>query len=131
MADKLTLTEAIVNRRTYYAINKELPISDDRVVELVKFAITNVPSAFNSQSARLVVLFKNEHEKFWDLVLEALRAIVPAEQFPASEQRIGGFKAGYGSVSQDVAKRCVLCLAVRSSVYAGTDSWVPGADSLL
>ena len=98
MADKLTLLDSITNRRTYYALNKDLPISDSRVEELVTFAIKHVPSSFNSQSARLVVLLKAEHDKFWDAVLEILKPMVPPEQFGHTEQRIGGFKAGYGTV---------------------------------
>jgi uncharacterized protein len=99
MADKLTFFEAVKNRRTYYALNKELPISDDRVVELVNAAVTHVPSSFNSQSARLVVLLKKEHDKFWDFVLEALRPLVPPEQFGHTEKRVAMFKGAYGSVS--------------------------------
>ena len=50
------------------------------------------------QSGRIVVLMDNEHEKFWDIVKETLRARVPAENFAATEERLHGFKDGVGTI---------------------------------
>ena len=47
---------ALKERRSYYGINKELQVSDERIKEIVELAVKHTPSAFNSQSARLVVL---------------------------------------------------------------------------
>lgn len=100
--------EVIAKRRTQYALNKTLPISQADTEYLIKEAIRQAPSSFNSQSSRAVILFGAQHDKFWSFVKEALRKIVPAEAFPASEQRINGFSAGAGSVlffeDQDVIK---------------------------
>ena len=90
--------QALKDRRTYYAISKQSDLSDERIVELVADAVKHSPSAFNSQSARVIVLLGGEHDKLWNLTKEELRKIVPAEQFAATEQRIGGFAAGYGTV---------------------------------
>ena len=98
MASKKSFLEAVKDRRTIYALNKEAPISDKEIVEIVKQAVLHVPSSFNSQSARLVVLLKEEHDKFWDATLEILKTMVPAEQLPSTEGRIAGFKGGYGTV---------------------------------
>jgi len=51
-----TFFETIKNRRTYYAIGSDSPVSDDKIKEIVGNAVNLVPSAFNSQSARAVVL---------------------------------------------------------------------------
>ena len=93
-----TFLEAVKARRTYYALSKELSVSTDRVQEIVKESLREVPSSFNSQSNRVVVLFGAEHEKFWDLVSETLKAIVPADSWEATAGRLAGFKAGAGSV---------------------------------
>ncbi|KAF2085474.1 Nitroreductase [Saccharata proteae CBS 121410] len=98
MSASKTFMEAVKERRTYYAINKEAPISDDRIVEIVNEAVLHTPSSFNSQSARVVVLLKAEHDKFWEQVKEVLKAMVPPEQFENTEKRINGFQAGYGTV---------------------------------
>ena len=52
----------------------------------------------NSQSTRVVVLTKNQHDKLWDLTKDALRKIVPMEQFQATSDKIDSFKNGYGTV---------------------------------
>ena len=40
--------EALKHRRTYYAITNQSPISDKEIEEIINFAVTHVPSAFNS-----------------------------------------------------------------------------------
>jgi hypothetical protein len=90
--------DAVKSRRSFYALNKESPIPDDRIETLVKDAVLHTPSAFNSQTSRLVVLLKNDHDRFWELAKEALKPMVSAEQFAQTEKKLDGFKAGYGTV---------------------------------
>src|SRR5437016_5961845 len=45
-----TLFELMKNRRTYYLLNKELPISHGRVEEIVRQALQYTPSSFDTQS---------------------------------------------------------------------------------
>ena len=93
-----TFKEALEHRRTYYGIGKESPIGETEVEELVKFAVKHVPSAFNSQSTRVVVLFGENHLKLWSIVKETLRKIVPETAFETTENKIDSFSAGYASV---------------------------------
>ncbi|KAI1080678.1 Nitroreductase [Whalleya microplaca] len=90
--------ENIKARRTYYALNKDLSISTARIQEIVEEAIRQVPSSFNSQSNRIIVLFGAEHDKFWDLTTEVLKGVVPAEQWEPTAGRMAGFKAGAGTI---------------------------------
>lgn len=93
------LKDAISNRRTYYTIDKNIKVTDKELEELVHFAVKHVPSAFNSQSARIVLLLGSEHIKLWNIVKETLRKIVPPEAFTATESKIdNAFAAGYGTV---------------------------------
>ncbi|KAF2635222.1 nitroreductase family protein [Massarina eburnea CBS 473.64] len=99
MSSTKTFLEAAKERRSIYGLNKEAPISDKKIVELVEAAATHVPSAFNSQSTRLVVLLNEEHDTFWDQVRDVLKEIVPAEQWTTqTEPRIKLFKAAKGSI---------------------------------
>lgn len=91
--------EAALNRRSIYQVQNKSPISDERIKEIVTEAIKHVPSTFNAQSTRLVVLVKDDHVKFWDVVLEILKAHVPEGQWEHTAQRVGGFRGAYGSVS--------------------------------
>ena len=52
-----------------------------------------------SQSTRLVLLLHEQHKAFWEIVKRTLQAIVPAEAFVATEQKIDrSFASGYGTV---------------------------------
>ncbi len=90
--------QAVENRRSIYAIGKESPISDQEIQAIVEHAVKYVPASFNSQSARVVILLKEQHDKLWELTKETLRKIVPAESFAATEEKINSFKNGYGTV---------------------------------
>ncbi|MEV5025060.1 nitroreductase family protein [Paenibacillus sp. LPE1-1-1.1] len=90
--------EAVKSRRSIYGISKESVISDEKIVEIVHEAVLHTPSSFNSQSARVVVLLGENHDKLWDIATNTLRAIVPADQFESTEQKMGSFKSGYGTV---------------------------------
>ncbi len=90
--------EAVKGRRSFYAIGKEPVLSDGDIVSLVENAAKEAPSAFNSQGARIVVLLGKEHDKLWDLTTEVLRAIVPADKFAPTGQKMEAFRNGYGTV---------------------------------
>lgn len=89
---------AVAERRTFYGISKASLVSDERIKEVIDHAVQHTPSAFNSQSARVVLLLDKQHDKLWDITKEALRKIVSADQFAATEDRIHGFQSGYGTV---------------------------------
>ncbi|WP_432776176.1 nitroreductase family protein [Brevibacillus gelatini] len=89
---------AVKDRRTYYGISKEAVVSDERIHELVEEAVKHTPSAFNSQSARVVVLLGEHHDKLWNITKETLRKIVPAENFASTEEKMNAFGNGYGTV---------------------------------
>jgi hypothetical protein len=99
MSSQVPFFDALKERRTYYQLNKEAPISDKQITDIAEKAVLHVPSSFNSQSTRLVVLLNKDHDTFWDFVLEVLKPLTPEEQFPKTEQRVSGFKAAYGTVS--------------------------------
>lgn len=91
--------EAVEHRRTYYHITNSSPISDNEIKEIIAFAVKNVPSAFNSQSSRVVLLLGKNHKKFWDITKEALKAIVPVEAFEKTLAKINtSFDCGYGTI---------------------------------
>lgn len=90
--------DSVEDRRSYYGISKEKVVSDERIQEVVEHAITYSPTAFNSQSGRVLLLLDKEHDKLWDITMEELRKVVPAENFGPTEEKINSFKAGYGTV---------------------------------
>lgn len=101
--------EIIKNRRSIYAIGKNVQQSPEQLAELIQNAIKLSPSAFNSQSSRAVILFDAQHQKFWDIVKDALKAFAKDEEAAAkTNAKIDSFAAGFGTVlffeDQDVVK---------------------------
>ncbi|RJE82051.1 nitroreductase family protein [Paracoccus onubensis] len=92
------MLDNLLKRRSQYALGESLPIPKKETDRLIREAIRQAPSSFNSQSSRAVILFGKESRKFWHLVEEALRIIVPKTDFPKTQKRIGGFAAGAGTV---------------------------------
>lgn len=95
----MNLKDAIKLRRSYYGIDNKITVSDKELEDTVKYALTHTPSAFNSQSGRILLLLGDDHKKLWNIVLETLRKIVPADKFQPTEDKINGcFASGYGTV---------------------------------
>ena len=97
--DTMILKDAIEHRRTIYQLTKKSPIPDSKIKDIVQHAIKHVPSSFNSQSARVVVLLHDDHDKFWDIVRGILKGIVPEDSWEHTGNRIAGFRDAYGTVS--------------------------------
>ena len=118
-------------RRTIYALNKNLPLPAAEVAKIIEHAVLHTPSSFNSQSTRVVVLFGAEHEKLWDLTTEALRAIVPAENFAPTEQKLAMFKAAAGSVLFFEDQKVVKGLQEQFPAYAANfPVWAEHTDAM-
>ncbi|MBJ6353250.1 nitroreductase family protein [Acinetobacter sp. X9] len=100
--------ELIKKRRSIYSIGKNLHHTPSEIERLIQEAVKHSPSAFNSQSSRIVILFNESHQNFWNIVLDVLKTIVPAEALAGTEQKIQSFAAGAGTVlffeDQDVIK---------------------------
>jgi len=93
------LKEALKHRRSYYNIGNQTTLPDNELEEILDFAALHVPSAFNSQSSRLVLLLKQHHQRLWEIVLETLKHTIPANTFVTTEAKIKkSFAAGYGTV---------------------------------
>lgn len=124
--------EAVSQRRSYYNISDESPVSDERIEEIVETTILHTPTAFNSQSGRIVLLLKNEHDKLWDITMEALRAIVNPDDFQPTEDKINAFKAGYGTVLYFEEDKITKDLQEKFPSYAHNfPNWAEQANGML
>lgn len=101
MSSADALLAAAKHRHSQYQLSNKSPISDARIREIVETTVLNVPSAFNTQSTRVLVLLKDEHERLWDIVSETLHAHVkdPEKWKQHTEPRMKGFRAAYATVS--------------------------------
>lgn len=110
--------ENIKKRRSQYALGKNLALSQAQTTELIQVAVRQAPSAFNSQSTRVVILHGEHSEAFWGLVKEALRPLVPAENFASTEAKVDSFAAGAGTVLFYEDQHVVKGLQEQFALYA-------------
>ena len=94
-----TFIEAIQLRRSNYSLTNETPVTYKEIEDLIQFAIKHVPSAYNSQSTRILLLLNEHHQAFWDLVKQELKKVAPESVYPNTVKKIDeSFASGYGSV---------------------------------
>lgn len=89
---------AIEDRRSYYSLSKENVVPDKRIKEVIDHAVQYSPSAFNSQSARVIVLTGQSHDQLWDITKETLRIAADGKDFKKTEEKMRSFINGYGTV---------------------------------
>lgn len=89
---------AVANRRTYYALSPTSPIPDSKIEQIVTDTIKHTPSAFNSQTTRIVLVVKEEHKKLWDMIMSVYEEMLPKEKYEHAKGRMEGFRKGYGTV---------------------------------
>lgn len=96
---KRTFEEALINRRTYYNLSSDSPVPDYEVVHVLHNAVKHVPSAFNSQTTRIVLLLGEEHQKLWKIVKDTLKKMLPDDVYVKTEIKVNqSFASGYGTI---------------------------------
>lgn len=119
MLDLNTLQKFAEARRSIYTLGNKLAVSNEEIVKLVEHAILHTPSAFNSQSTRIIVLFGAEHQKLWQITEDTLRDIVGDEdKFVPTKQKIDSFKAGVGTVLFYEDHKVIRALQEKAPLYA-------------
>lgn len=130
--NRQALQQAAETRRSIYALNKSLPLGNQEITQIIEHAVLHTPSSFNSQSARVVVLFGAEHDKVWQFVEDALRAVVPAESFEPTAQKLNLFKAGAATVLFYEDQNVVKGLQEQFPAYAANfPVWADQANAMV
>ena len=85
----MTFDNAMEERRSIYNLKDSISISDDELESMIAHAVKHVPSSFNSQSTRIVLLLNDNNNKFWDNTKAILKEVMgenrdfePTEQMP-------------------------------------------------
>ena len=114
----MSFLNQIEQRRTIYSIGNNVSLSQDEIEQTIKNAVRLSPSSFNSQTSRVVILFGDAHQKFWNIVRETLRKIVPADAFEGTNGKINGFAAGFGTALFYEDQAVVKALQEQFALYA-------------
>ncbi|UWV10729.1 nitroreductase family protein [Streptococcus parauberis] len=110
----MSFLEELKNRRSIYALGRNTEVSDEKIVEVIKEAVRQSPSAFNSQTTRVLILMNDEASAFWnELVATDLEATMkeqgaPEEAIAGTKEKLASFGASKGTAlffeDQDVVK---------------------------
>lgn len=94
-----TFIEAISHRRSNYHLENISPVATTHILETIDRILAVVPSPFNVQSARIVVLFDEQHIALWDIVERELESRIPKDIFAKTRQKLHcSFRSGFGTI---------------------------------
>lgn len=95
----MELKDIIKKRRSIRKLKKSDKVNKEMIEEILKTAMY-VPSAFNMQSYRIVVLDEKGHNDLWDIVEEMLIEKMGKEKYidRGTGDKIAGFKGGNGTL---------------------------------
>ncbi len=94
----MSLVTLIKDRRSVYSLGRIMPIGEAGIDALVRDCVRECPSAFNSQTSMAVVLYSQQHDALWDVLIEKMKVIVPENAISEVVEKIEGFKAAFGTI---------------------------------
>ncbi len=90
--------ELLEKRRSQYAIGANTDITAADVAATLRDVISHVPSAFNSQSSRVVVVSGENNEKLWDLIKEVQSQVLDEGTLNYMTPIMDGARTAVGTV---------------------------------
>ena len=91
----MTFIEMIKRRRSVYNLDKQLPVFEDKVLEIVSDSMRYVPDAFNMKSQRVLIVTGRKNDEFWNSVYDSL-IVVSGGRF--LRDRTDSFMEGFGTI---------------------------------
>jgi len=107
----MKIIESLQNRRSYYNIEKRIPVEEKEIFSLLEQATELVPDAFNMKSSRVVTVTGNMQDILWDSIYDSFGGNV-------SREKIDSFKKGYGTVLYFYENEVVKGLQEKFPLYA-------------
>lgn len=123
--DYQAFKNVITDRRSIYALNADLPVSEDDVISLVEELTELTPDAFNQKSARAIVVFGDKNQQVWDAIYDAFEGKV-------SREKIDSFAAGAGTILYFIDRSTIQSMQAQYELYADKfPIWANQANGML
>jgi len=90
--------EQLENRRTIYHLGKNINQSKEELNSLILKSVELSPSAFNSQSSRVVILWSEHSNTVWNIAKEELKKLMPEDAFKSTSDKLDSFASGVGTI---------------------------------
>lgn len=94
----MDIKDSFARRRSIYNLGNDQIMSKNDITDLIKHTVKYAPSAFNSQSARITILYGQAYQKFWEITLTAINKVTPPEKIDGSIAKINSFRKGLGTI---------------------------------
>lgn len=127
-----TFQEAVTARRSIYKLGRNIPVLQSQIIAAVERMTKDVPSAFNMQSARVVITMLDHHENVWHITKGELKKTLPADRFNVIEKKIDGFEAAYGTILFFESSNMIKAMQDQISEYAANfPTWAMQGNGML
>lgn len=93
-----TFVQLVEKRRSIYALGANSNYSTQEISHTIRAVVKQVPTAFNSQTTRVVVLFDEANTKFWNHIYDVQQEILEGNMWSMMSGIIAGAKSGIGTV---------------------------------
>ena len=93
-----TFVDLVEKRRSIYALGTNSQYSKKEITDRIREVVKQVPSAFNSQTTRVVVLFNEANIKFWDHIYDVQKDVLEGDTWDMMSGIMTGAKNGIGTV---------------------------------
>mgnify|MGYP001778247029 FL=1 len=110
-SDYQAFKNVVAARRSVYALNADLPVSEDDIVSVVKDLTELTPDAFNQKSARAIGVFGEKNREVWDAIYDAFDGKVDRAKTDA-------FAAGAGTVLYFIDRSIIQSMQEQYVLYA-------------
>lgn len=107
----MSIIQSLRQRRSYYQINKELPVEQAQIIAQIEAITEQVPDSFNMKSSRVVIVLGEKQDKLWETVYKVFDGKV-------SREKIDSFQAGAGTILYFYDKHVVEGLQKQYPLYA-------------
>lgn len=94
----MDIKDSFARRRSIYNLGSDQIMPKEDITGLIKHTVKYAPSAFNSQSARIVILYGQAYRTLWDITLTAVSKVTPPEKTDVLIAKINSFKKGLGTI---------------------------------
>lgn len=121
----MDISDSLAKRRSYYKLNKNLPVSQDEVIKTIETITELVPDAFNMKSARVIIALNDKQDKLWDEIYDSFGGKVARE-------KIDSFKSATGTILYFIDNDVVTTMQDKFPLYAANfPIWANQANGML
>lgn len=93
-----TFIDLVRKRRSIYALGTDSRYTKEEIKVRIREVIKHVPTAFNSQTTRVVLLYDEANTKFWDHIYDVQKDVLKGDVWERMSAVITGAKKGIGTV---------------------------------